>query len=282
VYTFITDSGFDLPESIKLPFELKVLPLRVFLKEKEYEDKHTIDAKELYQLEISGELATTSLPRPEVIENTIKESVQKSEKVFIITISSKLSNTHDLVKSIVSSLNYKNVEIFDSKTACIKQGYVLLRAMQQVKETGVLTQVDIDRYVNESLLVFLVPTLDYLYKGGRIGKAKALIGKMLSLKPILTTDNEGEVNTLGTSRSIDSGISTMQNLVNKFLESNGFLDDYSVIGGYTIEDTQKYVSKLVEPYKKSVLGLTNIGSAIAAHVGPEAFGLVVGKGVHLD
>ncbi|MCX7653905.1 MAG: DegV family protein [Fervidobacterium sp.] len=282
MYIFITDSGYDLPNDVKLPFELKVLPLRVFLKEKEYEDKVTIDANELYRLELAGELATTSLPKPEVIESTIKESAARSEKVFIITISAKLSNTHDLIKNVLSSLKFNNVEIFDSKTACIKQGYVLLRAMEHVKQTGVLTQRDIDRFVDESLLVFLVPTLDYLYRGGRIGKAKALIGKMLSLKPILTTDNEGEVNTLGTTRSIEAGINTMQNIINKFLEAKNLSNDYSVIGAYTIPETKKYAEKLSEFYKKQLIGLTNIGSAIAAHVGPEAFGLVIGKGVHLD
>lgn len=276
---FITDSGYDLPIDISLPYELKVLPLRLYIKEKEYEDKKSISSKELYEMQLKGEMATTSLPKPDVIEETIRECSKNNEKVYVVTISAKLSNTHDLVKNIVSSMGVKNVVVLDSKTACIKQGYVILRAMEHVKNGKELTQEDIDRFVRESFLVFLVPTLEYLYKGGRIGKAKALLGKMLSLKPILTTDNEGEVDSIATVRSMDSGINTMQSIVNKFVNDNALGDDYTVIGACTTESTRVYLDKLILPYKNNVIGTTNIGSAIAAHVGPEAFGLIVGKGV---
>ncbi len=282
MYTFITDSGFDLPSNLKLPYEIKVLPLRVFVEEKEYEDKVSISSQELYKLELQGHVPTTSLPKPEVIEKIISESAKESKEVFVITISSKLSNTYDLVKSTAISMDLKNVHVLDSKTACIKQGYVILRAMEQVKNTGKLTQADMDRFERESLLAFFVPTLEYLYKGGRIGKAKALIGKVLNLKPILTTDSDGEVSSLGTVRSMDSAILTIQNIVNKFVESNKLNDDYTIIGAYTIDKLKTHFEKLIEPYKKELIGVTDIGSAIAAHVGPEAFGIVVGKGVHLE
>ncbi|KAF2962565.1 DegV family protein [Fervidobacterium sp. 2310opik-2] len=282
MYTFITDSGFDLPRNLKLPYDIKILPLRVFVNEKEYEDKVSISSQELYNLELQGYIPTTSLPKPEIIEKTIRESAEESEEVFIITISSKLSNTYDLVKNIATSMNLKNVHVLDSKTACIKQGYVILRAMEQVKNTGKLTQTDMDRFERESLLAFFVPTLEYLYKGGRIGKAKALIGRVLNLKPILTTDSDGEVSALGTVRSMDSAILTIQNIVNKFIESQKIIDDYTVIGAYTIDNMKTYFEKLIGPYRKGLIGVTNIGSAIAAHVGPEAFGIVIGKGVHLE
>ncbi|MFN6991471.1 MAG: DegV family protein, partial [Fervidobacterium sp.] len=177
-------------------------------------------------------------------------------------------------------MNVKNVTVLDSKTACVKQAYVILRAMEQVKNGNSLAQGDIDRFVKESFLVFFVPTLEHLYRGGRIGKAKALIGKMLSLKPILTTDDEGEVNSVATTRSIDTGINTMQLLNNNFLKNNKLENDFSIIAAYTIETMKTHLEKLVQPYAKNVLDITTVGSAISAHIGPEAFGLVVGKGVH--
>ncbi|MFN3692255.1 MAG: DegV family protein [Fervidobacterium sp.] len=277
---FITDSGYDLSSKVSLPYDLKIIPLRVYIGEQEYEDKQNISAEKLYENQLKGLVATTSLPKPEVIERTIRESAKNYEEVYIITISSKLSNTHDLIKNIVSSMNVKNVTVLDSKTACVKQGYVILRAMEHVKNGNKLRQEDIDRFVKESFLVFFVPTLEHLYRGGRIGKAKALIGKMLSLKPILTTDDEGEVSSVATTRSIDSGVNTMQSLVNKFLETNNFEYDFTIIAAYTIETMKNHLEKLVQPYAKNVLDVTNIGPAISAHVGPEAFGLVVGKGVH--
>jgi len=276
--TFISDTGCDIPKNIKLPYELKFLPLRVYVKSKEFEDKVTISPEELYSLELQGEVASTSLPKPDTIERVIKDASENSEKVYVITISSKLSNTFDLVLNIVNNMNVKNVTVLDSKTASIKQGYVVLKAMEILTRKGSLTQADINRIVENSLLVFFVPTLEYLYRGGRIGKARAFFGKLLNIKPVLTTDDEGEVNTLATVRSMDMGISTMTNLASNFAKNKGFANSYSVIGGYTIDSMKSYLEKLMGNVdNSSILGTSSIGAAIAAHVGPEAFGMVIGE-----
>ncbi|MGC9795970.1 DegV family protein [Fervidobacterium riparium] len=280
--TFITDTGCDIPKALNLPYEVEYLPLRVFLKNQEYDDKVTITPEELYNDELKGELASTSLPRPEIIEKRIKGAAEKSEYVYVITISAKLSNTHDLIKNIVNSLNLKNVKVLDSKTASIKQAYVLLKAMEYVQKRDNLTQAVIDSIVSNSLLVFYVPTLEYLYKGGRIGKAKALLGKVLNIKPILTTDNEGEVSTLATARSVELAISSMANLAKNFVQSKGLENSYSIVGGYTIGSTKVNLERLLSNFStSSVIGSSTIGSAIAAHVGPEAFGLVIGERIEL-
>jgi DegV family protein with EDD domain len=280
--TFITDSGCDLPAGINLPFELKILPLRVYVRNEEYEDKVTLNPEELYRIELQGEVATTSLPKPKAVERVLKEASESSEKVYVITISSKLSNTYDIVQSVVSSLGAKNIVVLDSKTASIKQGYVLLKAMELVRKNGNLTQKDIDKAVENSQLVFFVPTLEYLYRGGRIGKAKAFFGKLLNIKPILTTDNEGEVNTLGTVRTLESGVSSMAKIAQDFVNQKGIARHYSIIGGFTIESMKNYLDKLIANFdEKAVLGISNIGAAIAAHVGPEAFGMVIGEKVEI-
>ncbi|WP_448374604.1 DegV family protein [Fervidobacterium sp.] len=276
--TFISDTGCDITKNIKLPYELKFLPLRVYVKGKEFEDKVTISPEELYSFELQGEVASTSLPKPDTIERVIKDAAENSERVYVITISSKLSNTYDLILNIVNNMNVKNVTVLDSKTASIKQGYVVMKAMEILTRKGSLTQADINRIVENSLLVFFVPTLEYLYRGGRIGKAKAFFGKLLNIKPVLTTDDEGEVNTLATVRSMEMGISTMANLASNFAKNKGFANSYSVIGGYTIDSMKSYLEKLIGNFdNSSILGTSSIGAAIAAHVGPEAFGMVIGE-----
>jgi len=216
------------------------------------------------------------------VERVLKEASESSEKVYVITISSKLSNTYDIVQSVVSSLGAKNIVVLDSKTASIKQGYIILKAMEFLRKNGNLTQKDIDKAVENSQLVFFVPTLEYLYRGGRIGKAKAFFGKLLNIKPILTTDNEGEVNTLGTVRTLESGVSSMAKIAQDFVNQKGIARHYSIIGGFTIESMKNYLDKLIANFdEKAVLGISNIGAAIAAHVGPEAFGMVIGEKVEI-
>lgn len=156
-----------------LPYELKVLPLRVFAGDKEFEDKINIQADQVYQYQLSGQLPSFIVTKPDFVERTILEaSREKWPCLYVLLISAKLSNTYDVVKSAVDNMKVKNVTVLDTRSACVKQGYVILRAMEKVMKTGTLIQEDVDKFSNESTLIFLVPTLEYLYKGGRIGKAR--------------------------------------------------------------------------------------------------------------
>lgn len=275
--TFVTDSGYDFPD-VRLPFDFKLLPLRVYVGEKEYHDKVTIQATDVYKVQREGGFPTTSLPSPENIERTLREASLNSDEVYVLTISAKLSNTHDVIKSMVSELNLSNVKVLDTKSACIKQGYIVWRAMKHYEKYGKLSQEDVDNFNKEVLLLFLVPTLDYLYKGGRIGKAKALIGKLLSIKPILTVDEEGEVSSVATCRSIDAGVKIMYETAQKFLKERSLLDNFIAVGAYTVSSMKLPIDKLAKLFGPKFIGSTTIGSAIAAHVGPEAFAIVVGRG----
>lgn len=275
--TFVTDSGYDFPK-LKLPFELKILPLRVYVGEKEYHDKLNIQATDVYKFQREGSLPTTSLPSPENIERTLRQASANSDRVYVLTISAKLSNTHDVVKSMVSEMKLDNVKVLDTKSACIKQGYIVWRAMLHYQKYGELSQEDIDNFNKEVLLLFLVPTLEYLQKGGRIGKAKALIGRLLSIKPILTVDEQGEVSSVATCRTIDAGVKMMYELAQKFLREKSLLDNFITVGAYTVPSMKLPVDNLAKKFGRRFIGSTTIGSAIAAHVGPEAFAIVVGRG----
>lgn len=275
--TFVTDSGYDFP-NIRLPFDFKLLPLRVYIGEREFLDKVTIQATDVYKVQREGGFPTTSLPSPENIERTLREASLSSDEVYILTISSKLSNTYSVIKSMVSELNLSNVKVLDTKSACIKQGYVVWRAMKHYEKYGSLSQEDVDNFNREVILLFLVPTLDYLYKGGRIGKAKALIGKLLSIKPILTVDEEGEVSSVATCRSIDAGVKVMYEIAQRFLKERSIQDNFIAVGAYTVPSMKPPIDKLAKFFGSKFVGSTTIGSAIAAHVGPEAFAIVIGRG----
>ncbi len=274
---FISDTGVDYPAGAVFPFELKTIPLRVYIDEKEYNDKLDIDTEKIYKALVEGRKVATSMPNPEIAEKVFRECAKNYERVLAITISSKLSNTNENFQLIVQKLREEginNIEVFDSKTASIKQYYVILRAMEHLKETGNLTQSDIDRLVDEGKLYFYLPTLEYLERGGRIGKAKALLGKILSIKPILTTDNEGEVSALASVRTFEKGIEALQNMIEDFAKDN---KEFLVIAGFISETSKKNVSRVVEPFLENIAGFVKIGPAIGVHVGPDVFGILVGK-----
>ncbi len=274
---FVSDSGIDYPKGTLFPYELRTIPLRVYIDEKEYNDKIDINTEVIYKALIEGKKVATSMPNPEISEKVFRDCAKNYDRVIAITISSKLSNTNENFQLIVEKLKeegIRNIEVLDSKTASIKQYYVILRAMEHLKKTGKLTQSDINNFVEEGKLYFYLPTLEYLERGGRIGKAKALLGKLLSIKPILTTDTEGEVSAVTSVRTLEKGIETLQNMISDFSKDN---NEFIVVAGFISEISKKNVSRVVEPFLANSSGFVKIGPAIGVHVGPDVFGILVGK-----
>lgn len=269
---YIFDSSADYDSNYDLGVPHDSLKLRVYVDGSEYRDKVDISDEEFYRACLSGAKVGTSQPSlNEMTEKLIAYSKQY-EQVYVVTISSKLSGTYDGVRTIVREKNLRNVEVLDSKSGSVKTTYVLMRVINDAENGKKVTQDDVDVYVSESLLLFTVGTLEYLEKGGRIGKAKAVLGKLLKIKPILSTDDEGETVSLGIARTLDGCVVSMRKMAEEFADKLG---DCVAIGGYGVGSTKVYLDKLLEGY--NTLMVARIGPAIAAHVGPEVFGFVLGR-----
>jgi len=270
---YIFDSSVDFQPDLTFDVPTDFFPLRVYVDEKEYIDKVTITDEEFCSKCLSGAKVSTSQPLMENMREKLVEHSRNYDNVYVVTISQKLSGTCDTIKSIVESNKLKNVTVLDSKSGSVKTTYVLYRVINAAENGVKVTQEMVDAFVRESLLVFTVTSLEYLERGGRIGKAKALIGKLLKIKPILSTDEEGYTISLDTSRTIEGCIEKMKNLALKFAQN---IENPIVIGGYGVSSMKPYLDKLLQGF--NVHSIARIGPAIAAHVGPEVFGLVIGRG----
>lgn len=270
---YIFDSSVDVQPGLKFDVPTDCFPLRVYVDEKEYIDKVTITDEEFYAKCLSGAKVSTSQPLMENMKEKLIEYSKNYENVYVVTISEKLSGTHDTIKSIVENNKLKNVTVLDSKSGSVKTTYVLYRVINAAENGIKVTQDLVNTFVKESFLIFTVTSLEYLEKGGRIGKAKALIGKLLKIKPILSTDEEGYTMSLDTSRTIVDCIEKMREFALKFAKN---IENSIVIGGYGVDSMKPYLDKLLQGFK--VHSIARIGPAIAAHVGPEVFGLVIGRG----
>lgn len=172
-----------------------------------------------------------------------------------------------------TNLKLKNVRVLDSKSASVKTTYILYRTIHKVENGKVVDQEMVDTFVRECQLIFCVTSLEYLERGGRIGKANALLGKLLKIKPILSTDEEGYTVSLDTARTMENCVEKMKKLSQSFMEK---FTNSIVIAGYGVESVKPYLQKLVEGF--NIHSVVRIGPAITAHVGPEVFGLAVGRG----
>ncbi|MGQ9856152.1 MAG: DegV family protein [Fervidobacterium sp.] len=270
---YVFDSSADFQKDIDFGVPTDVLPLRVYVDDKEYIDKVTITDEEFYKYCLSGAKVTTSQPNQQMIKEKLTKYSKEFDEVYVVTISQKLSGTYDTVQSIIENEKLKNVTLIDSKSGSVKTTYVLYRVIDAAENGVKVTQELADEFIKDSLLVFTVSSLEYLERGGRIGKAKALLGKLLRIKPILSTDEEGYTISLGMERTHEGCISKMRQLAEEFARK---VSNPIVMGGYGVSEMKTYLDKLLQGF--NVHSIARIGPAISAHVGPEVFGLVVGRG----
>ncbi len=190
----VLDSTADFPDAPARYPNFRVVPLYVRFGDESFRDYVDIDPEQFYaRLQAAAELPTTSQPTPGDFLETY-ESLAGYERILSLQISSTLSGTLGSAQTAAEMLGGDRVRVIDTRTVSASVSLLAL-AVQRRLEQGT-TDVEIDelvaRYQRGHQLLFTVNTLEYLAKGGRIGRAAALAGTMLNIKPILTI-RDGEV-----------------------------------------------------------------------------------------
>lgn len=192
----VTDSCADVPEDLREQYGIYVLPMIISCQDGEYKDGVNIHAEDVYE-KLKTELPKTSTPTGEDIESLLDELKEKGyEKAIAIMLSSGLSGTVNHVRLAAEDASLE-VCVIDSLSASIGNGAIVIQAAMW-RDAGVPYNELCDRVkklCKTTKVFFSIDTLEYLQKGGRIGKATAMVGTALSIKPILSFDEEGEIYT---------------------------------------------------------------------------------------
>lgn len=191
----VLDSTADFPDAPARFENFRVVPLYVRFGDESYKDYVEIDPAQFYErLQSSAVLPTTSQPTPADFLAVYEELATQYERILSLQISSTLSGTYGSAETAASLLGGDAVRVIDSRTVSASLAMLAL-GVQRRLERGT-TDEEIDAFVTEygrqHKLLFTVNTLEYLAKGGRIGKAAAFAGNLLNVKPILTI-RDGEV-----------------------------------------------------------------------------------------
>lgn len=267
----ITDSTADVTPQVKC--RLKTVPLTVHFGDEEYVDGVTITHKEFYEkLVESDTLPTTSQATPAAFSSAFEEVANAGETAVVLTLASELSGTYQ--SAMIAAADYPDqIYVVDTRTVAIGTG-ILAELALQMADNGLSAKEIAEAIAREReniCLVALLDTLEYLVKGGRLSKAAAFAGGLLSLKPVLSI-KDGKIITLGKARGSKQG----NNLLVKEIENAGGIDFHKpILLGYTgLSDAllQKYVSDSHALWEDGIdeLRTTIIGSAIGTHAGPGA------------
>ena len=201
----LTDSCADLSPRLAEENHIYRVPLRILCADGEYSDGVDIFGGDIYTRLRAGELPQTSLPSGEDIEKTLRQIVMDGyDGVIAVMLSSGLSGTYNLVRLIAEeSGDAFPIKVFDSVSGSLGQGLTVLQLAEDIRngmDWETLVERRAPQLIANTYPFFSVDTLEYLMKGGRIGKVTATAGTLLQIKPIITFAPDGQLQSVAKVR----------------------------------------------------------------------------------
>ncbi|MFC4598855.1 DegV family protein [Cohnella hongkongensis] len=274
----VTDSTADIPLATREKLGIEMVPLKVNFGEESFLDNITLQPTEFYKKLVGfGKLATSSQPSPADFHEVYKRLTDAGHAVISVQLSSAMSGTYQSATIAQSMLDDgADVTVIDSKSASFGYGKIVVRAAEMAQAGAGKEEVlaEIERMRRELRLYFLVDTLEYLQKGGRIGKASAVLGSLLNIKPILSIDKEGFVYPFDKARGQKRAMSRISEVLESDLKDTPVNLTMALTPGYT-DGAAEMAELLKSRLNVQEYGETEIGPVIGAHAGPGTIGLFV-------
>lgn len=269
----VTDSTADLPTDVVKALGITVVPLTVRFGQESFLDGVELSSEAFFQrLAASKALPTTSQPSPGVFLETYRKLLDAGHQVVSVHISEKLSGTLNSARQAKDQLPGSAIETLDSQQATLGLGLVVMAAAKAVQQGASLVEaVAVAREAVGQVQVFgILETLEYLQKGGRIGKVRALVGSLLKVRPMITV-REGVPHSLGLARSRNQA---MQYLLTVARE-RAPLKQAAVVYSTTPQEAEQLAEQVQQYVQNGKVLMARFGPVLGTYVGPGAWGLVV-------
>lgn len=277
-----TDSTADIPKDLQKELHIHVIPLKVHLDNQSYLDGENLTPEEFYRkLEVAEQLPTTSQPSPMDFCDAYKQAIAEgAEEIISIHLSSALSGTYQsavLAKGMLEEESTVKVTVIDSKSASYGIG-VVAAAVARAALAGKSLEECIEianYYIENQQIYFLVDTLDYLNRGGRIGKAAAVVGSLLNIKPILSINKEGEIYSIEKVRGKNRAFDRILELIKEQIPAGPL--SATVVHADASDEASRWIEKLAEQpeYEIREKVISSIGPVIGTHTGPATLAYIL-------
>ena len=273
----LTDSASDLPQTIVEEYGIDVAPLNIYGDEQEYLDGKDLQSLQMFNEMRQGKVFKTSQVDPATFLAFFKQYAERGDSCIYVGFSSELSATYQsavLAKNEIQAV-YPDftVETVDTKCASLGQGLAVLKAAQLVREGKSIPEIlaGVEYYASHMEHIFTVEDLEYLYRGGRVSRAAAVVGGILHVKPLLEV-NEGKLVPLEKIRGRNKVIRRMIELMG---ERGVELakQTIAISHGDDLESATKLQELIKETYGCTDFIINTIGCVIGAHVGPGTLAL---------
>ena len=275
-YVLLTDSSADLTDALVKELGVEVLPLSFTMRNKTYRnwpDNREIDPKDFYRQLREGEMATTSAVNVSDFTETIEPHLKEGRDVLVVAFSSGLSATCHSAQIAAQELSEqypeRKVYVVDSLCASLGQGLLVWYAARMKNEGRGIGAVRDWLEENKLHLChwFTVDDLHFLKRGGRISSATAVLGTMLSIKPVMHVDDEGHLTKVGTARGRNASLKALvDHMTETAIDPAG--QTVFISHGDCEEDANKVAEDVKRRFGVQTVVLNNVGPVIGAHSGP--------------
>jgi DegV family protein with EDD domain len=275
----VVDSTADLPDALAGDPNLTLVPLTVFFGEEAYLDWTELRPEQFYQkLTTYPALPKTSQPAPAVWQELYGRLLKQYQRIYSVHLSSEFSGTYQTARMIAEQMaadGTGGISVVDSRLAT--GGFALLVDRMMARIDRGTSEEEFDAYLDyfhkNKTFIFLPTTLDYLYKGGRIGRASHLVGTLLNIRPVLSID-DGVADVYKKVRGVPQALEAMRDCLLE--RTSPGADVYANLShGLNLP--------LMERLEQLLMGVTDrrihlrppsiVGSVIGTYVGPQAVGL---------
>jgi len=273
----VTDSTVDLPPQLAKELGVSVVPVYVRFGEEVYLDRVEMSEDEFYQrLEKTTVHPSTVQPGPQDFLEVYRKLSSKADGIVSIHVSGKLSGTCNSALMAKDMLDTKcPVEVIDSEAVTMGLGLIVIVAATMANAGESIDKIvkETKKTIPKTHLLALFDTLKYLLLGGRIGKAKALLGSILNVKPMLSL-KDGEVVPAGQARTRAKGIDKLF----EFAQNTKKIQDLAVVYSTTPDEAQDLAERLGSIFDRKRIKMARVGPALGVHMGPGALIVVAREG----
>ena len=270
----VTDSTADLSPQLAQELGIAVIPVYVRFGDKSYRDGIEIGYDELYDKLITSPIhPSTSQPTPVDFAKVYRELAGETDEIISIHVSGKLSGTYSSALQGKKLIDTKtNITVIDSESVTMGLGIIAISAARLALLNASLTGIleDIKQSKINMRLLGALDTLKYLALGGRIGRARALLGSVLNVKPLITIRN-GEIAPIGNVRTHTKAVEKLF----EFVKGASNVQDLAIIHNTTPDDAVSLKDRLSSFVSSDRLYMARLDPALGVHAGPGTLAVVI-------
>jgi len=273
----VTDSASDLTSEIAKDLNITVVPLYVQFGVETYKDRVDLSSEEFYhKLEHSSTLPSTSAPSPGMFAEVFDGLAAKYNQILGVFISRKLSATYDAALQGIKLMKRKcEVEIADSMSGIMGEGLLVMEAAKKALAGASLSELKnlIQETVPRIHVRVTLDTLEYLARGGRIGKVQAFLGSMLKMNPILGL-KDGVAFPAFRARSRAKASEWLFDFISKFSKVKALAVEY----GSNVAEARAFAKRIASAFPKVSIYMSSVSPVVGTHTGPNPLGVIVLEG----